>query len=248
MLVALLAGCGSDAEVGGNDFAILAQADEAYAQAQPGTVLSFPRDHGPHPDYRIEWWYLTANLVDESGRPWGVQWTLFRTAIRPPEREDAMATEAAVSPEVTPAINPATPPSTRPAMSPAVVGQGEDAAETDNPWQADQVYMAHFAVSSPDGHQAFQRYARGGNHQGVRQAGARAEPFAAWLDDWRLESTGPDWLPLRATAAQGDVRAELRLSSDRSLVLQGERGFSQKHPAGGGSYYYSHPWLEVAGT
>ena len=31
--------------------------------------LTFPADHGPHDDFRIEWWYLTANLrgADLSG-------------------------------------------------------------------------------------------------------------------------------------------------------------------------------------
>ena len=54
-----------------------------FAQVTPGTTLEFPRDHGAHPDYRIEWWYLTANLVDRDGRHWGLQWTLFRQALSP---------------------------------------------------------------------------------------------------------------------------------------------------------------------
>jgi predicted secreted hydrolase len=54
-----------------------------FAQVSPGRQLVFPRDHGAHPDYRIEWWYLTANLQDPQGRQWGVQWTLFRQALSP---------------------------------------------------------------------------------------------------------------------------------------------------------------------
>ena len=54
-----------------------------FAQVTPGRTLEFPRDHGAHPDYRIEWWYLTANLVDRQGRNWGLQWTLFRQALSP---------------------------------------------------------------------------------------------------------------------------------------------------------------------
>jgi len=202
-----LAACDSGEEGEGGDFAMLARGDEAFTQARPGRSLDFPADHGAHEGYRIEWWYLTANLEDEAGRAWGLQWTLFRTAMQPPQ-----------------------------------------AAEPANPWQSDQVWMAHFAVSAPDRHQAFQRYARGGDHDGLRQAGVTAEPFAAWLDDWRLESTGEGWLPLRVVARQDGVAAELRLDSDRPLVLQGEAGFSQKHPGGGGSWYYSHPWLAAEGT
>ena len=40
--------------------------------------LVFPRDHGAHPDYRIEWWYLTGWLEAEPG-PLGFQVTFFRT-------------------------------------------------------------------------------------------------------------------------------------------------------------------------
>src|SRR5690606_37058429 len=48
-----------------------------------GQRLAFPRDHGAHTGYRIEWWYVTANLVDAQGRAWGVQWTLFGSALQP---------------------------------------------------------------------------------------------------------------------------------------------------------------------
>ncbi len=64
-------------------FAGLGAADEGFAPVVPGRVLGFPRDHGPHPDFRIEWWYLTANLQDASGAAWGAQWTLFRQAMTP---------------------------------------------------------------------------------------------------------------------------------------------------------------------
>ena len=40
----------------------------------------FPRDHGPHPDYRTEWWYLTGNLTSGS-RQFGFQLTFFRLAL-----------------------------------------------------------------------------------------------------------------------------------------------------------------------
>jgi len=40
--------------------------------------LVFPRDHGAHPDYRTEWWYLTGWL-DATPQPIGVQVTFFRT-------------------------------------------------------------------------------------------------------------------------------------------------------------------------
>ncbi len=54
-----------------------------FAIPQRSTVLQFPADHGAHPDYRIEWWYLTANLTGPDGTAHGLQWTLFRSALAP---------------------------------------------------------------------------------------------------------------------------------------------------------------------
>jgi predicted secreted hydrolase len=62
-------------------------AAEGFARPERGVPLVFPRDHGPHPDYRIEWWYLTANLTGPDGTPYGIQWTLFRSALAPGEAE-----------------------------------------------------------------------------------------------------------------------------------------------------------------
>ncbi|WP_349573159.1 lipocalin-like domain-containing protein [Azotobacter salinestris] len=64
-------------------FAGLGREAAAYARVERGRPLSFPADHGAHYGYRVEWWYVTANLTDARGRDWGVQWTLFRSALRP---------------------------------------------------------------------------------------------------------------------------------------------------------------------
>jgi predicted secreted hydrolase len=64
-------------------FAGLGSDAGGFAQPSPETVLQFPADHGAHPDFRIEWWYLTANMTGPDGRAYGLQWTLFRTALAP---------------------------------------------------------------------------------------------------------------------------------------------------------------------
>ncbi|MBI5262965.1 MAG: iron ABC transporter permease [Bradyrhizobium sp.] len=69
-------------------FAGLGETETGFAPVVPGKAFSFPADHGAHPDFRIEWWYLTANLVDTKGNACGLQWTLFRQAMQPsPQRE-----------------------------------------------------------------------------------------------------------------------------------------------------------------
>ena len=50
--------------------------------------LIFPKDHGPHPGYRTEWWYYTGNLQSDAGAPYGFQLTFFRRQISPPGAQD----------------------------------------------------------------------------------------------------------------------------------------------------------------
>jgi len=46
--------------------------------ANPNYELSFPKDHYSHDTFDIEWWYVTANLRDDEGNDYALQWTLFR--------------------------------------------------------------------------------------------------------------------------------------------------------------------------
>jgi predicted secreted hydrolase len=74
-------------------FAGLGHDADGFATVVPGRALRFPVDLGPHPDYRIEWWYLTANLRDARGAAYGAQWTLFRQAIAPGAQRDGWANQ-----------------------------------------------------------------------------------------------------------------------------------------------------------
>lgn len=84
LMLLALGGCGrDDSAPRGGGFAGLGSAVGGFREVVPGVPLAFPRDHGAHEGFRIEWWYITANLIDDQMRPWGVQWTLFRSALRP---------------------------------------------------------------------------------------------------------------------------------------------------------------------
>ena len=80
-LALLLAPLAAQAQPAG--FAGLGAANDAFAEVVPGAALSFPEDHGPHRDFRTEWWYVTANLEGPDGARYGAQWTLFRRGIEP---------------------------------------------------------------------------------------------------------------------------------------------------------------------
>jgi predicted secreted hydrolase len=87
MLVAMI-WLGSVASGLAQGFAGLGTDAQGFAVPERGRSLNFPRDHGAHPDHRIEWWYVTANLVAADGRKFGAQWTLFRSALRPGEAQN----------------------------------------------------------------------------------------------------------------------------------------------------------------
>lgn len=55
-----------------------------FTQVTGPRPFEFPADHGPHSDYKTEWWYFTGNLQTDVGRRFGYQFTLFRIGIVPP--------------------------------------------------------------------------------------------------------------------------------------------------------------------
>ncbi len=187
----------------GQGFAGLGSNAEGFSVPRRGVPLVFPQDHGPHSDFRIEWWYVTANLQTADGERLGAQWTLFRSALQPGARAG---------------------------------------------WADPQIWLGHAAVTTAGRHYVAERLARGG----VGQAGVKAAPFEAWIDNWqmRTESTGLadplDKIDLNASG-QG-FQYQLRLQANGPLVLQGDRGFSVKSAAGQASYYYSQPFYEVSGS
>src|SRR5689334_4196872 len=184
-------------------FAGLEEKADGFARVTPGRIFSFPADHGPHPEFRIEWWYVTANLRDSADNAYGAQWTLFRQALQPGTNLEGWATQ--------------------------------------------QVWMAHAAVTRADIHRTTEILARGG----IGQAGVEAEPFRAWIDAWQMRSLdGFDAntiAPLQLTASAADFSYALQLAADRSLVLQGEAGFSKKSEREQASYYYSQPFFKATG-
>jgi len=216
-----LYGCDEEnqTETNNTGFAGLGQDADGFRHAEPNQPLSFPQEHAAHPDYRIEWWYLTANLEDADGEPLGLQWTLFRQALIPPNE--------------------------RPAPT---------------PWAADQLWMAHMAISQGKQHQVAERFGRSHSQASLNtpqdsQAGVMISPFHAWLDDWQLkaneEADSSDFNHLTLTAYSGEGASRfgyrLELTAEGPLVLHGEEGFSQKAANGQGSMYYSQPFWQING-
>lgn len=187
-----------------------------YRRATTVRDFTFPRDHGPHPGYKTEWWYYTGNLESAEGRRFGYELTLFRIAMTPPP--DSMTPDSAWGDQV-----------------------------TDSDWATDQFYMAHFAVSDVQNEVMydFQRFSRGA----AGLAGAQADLFRVWLEDWSVSGSDTSTFPMRLQAAEAGVGVDITLTPEKPRVLQGDRGLSQKGPeAGNASYYYSYTRLATEGT
>lgn len=65
-----------------------------FARAYAPMDFQFPLDHGPHDQYKTEWWYYTGNLSSQAGGLYGYQLTFFRSALSsdPPQRASDFAT------------------------------------------------------------------------------------------------------------------------------------------------------------
>jgi predicted secreted hydrolase len=66
---------------------------DGFLRANGPRALEFPRDHGPHPAYRNEWWYVTGNLFSARGRHFGFELTFFRLGLEPAGQNLGMAPE-----------------------------------------------------------------------------------------------------------------------------------------------------------
>ena len=209
--------------------------DESFAQADSPRAFHFPADHGPHPDFRHEWWYVTGNL-DGEGHRYGFELTFFRLALAP-------GAGSATAPAA-PATGPATTAPVRAPATTAPVATNAPVAALSR-WRARQIYAAHFAVTDVTRGQF--RYAQKFSREALGLAGAAADPLRVWIDDWQIAARDASRWQLHAAGADYELTLTLRVM--QQPVLNGEQGLSRKAAeTGAASYYYSMPRLEVSGT
>jgi predicted secreted hydrolase len=211
---------------------------QGFALVTEPRMFEFPRDHGPHPEFRHEWWYVTGHLDAANGDPFGFELTFFRFALKPPE--------ARAEPSDTSGV-----PANMRAVPPDAPSHAPLRAPLSTPlsaWRSRQLYMAHFAVSdiARNDFRVAERFAR----DALGLAGARAEPFDVTLDNWSLgvaeSATAPNtW---RLVAADKGYSLDITLTPASSIMLNGDAGLSRKSDAAGAaSYYYSIPRMTARG-
>ncbi len=111
-------------------------------------------------------------------------------------------------------------------------------------WRTNQVYLAHFTISdiANDAFYPSERFSRGS----AGLAGAQAEPYRVWLEDWVIEEIAPGQVRLFAETA--DTMLDIVLTETLPPVLHGDGGLSAKGPeVGNASYYYSIIQQQAAG-
>ena len=224
------------AAAGASLLPLLSEEDTAgFARATEPGAIEFPRDLGPHNDYQTEWWYYTGNLETADGRPFGYQLTFFRRALTPDSEQSAVSSEQL-------------------AVNSKLSAEGSDASiqpsafnlqPSDSSWRANQVYLAHFTISDivEEAFYPAERFSRGV----AGLAGAQADPYRVWLEDWSAEAVAPGVVRLQART--DEVALDLTLTQSLPPVLHGDEGLSLKGPEpGNASYYYSIVQQETAGA
>jgi predicted secreted hydrolase len=123
--------------------------------------------------------------------------------------------------------------------------QGERRGPSDNrsAWRADDMYLAHLALTDIDGKRFL--YTERVNRAGPGIAGASFAERRVWNGNWSAAWDG-DRQTLVAVA--DGIRFRLQLAPVKPLVIHGEQGVSQKAAGEGkASHYVSFPRLAVTG-
>lgn len=110
-----------------------------------------------------------------------------------------------------------------------------------------QVYFAHLALTDVEAgkHHSTERFSRGA----AGLAGATADPFRIWLDDWGVDGLAADGSRLRLQVRHADLLLDLVMEADQPLVAHGDSGLSVKNSTpGNASYYLSYTRMKTSGT
>ncbi|MCG7653314.1 hydrolase [Alteromonas sp. Cnat2-8] len=237
------------------------QSSDAFTPVKRGNTVELPRDHMSHPDFQLEWWYLTFVLSAEDGQEFGLQYTLFRfnTELDAPQSTKANAENS------------------------AEVNANNHIAKN---WSNGQQWMGHASLHTAEQHYFEERFASGG----VGNAYVDQQPFTTVIDDWvwkaaqaevqagaeskamfpsvlkvafgqssthhpvkineKIPATSADSLSeLNDAPSVSAVKVSLNLDTYGPFIKQGDNGYSKKtQDERLRSYYYSQPFINAKGT
>ena len=253
------------------------QSSDSFTPVQRDYIVELPRDHKSHPDFQLEWWYLTFVLSTEEGQEFGLQYTLFRfnTGLDAPQSTKANAKKSAEGSAESSASH-----------------SSEDNLHTNanshiaRNWSDGQQWMGHASLHTAEQHYFEERFASGG----VGNAYVNQQPFTTVIDDWvwkaaqaevqtgaeskamfpsvlkvafgqssthhpvringKIPTTAADSLSeLNDAPSVSAVKVSLNLDTYGPFIKQGDNGYSKKtQDERLRSYYYSQPFINAKGT
>lgn len=107
--------------------------------------------------------------------------------------------------------------------------------ETTPTWRADEVWLAHLALSDLQGHRFFHTARL--NRTGPGLAGASQQGARYWNGNWDVRWLAPNG-PQELQAVTDDFTLRLRMQSAKPPVIHGQNGISQKGPKPGEASHY----------
>ena len=116
-------------------------------------------------------------------------------------------------------------------------------------WSARHVWMGHVALTDISNQKYYneQRFAR----DATGLAGFQQQPFKVWLEDWQITAAkkgDSGDFPWNIKVKHTDFTLNLKVLPAKKIILQGDKGLSQKSAAkGSASYYYSISHMQTSG-
>ncbi|HEY7530265.1 MAG TPA: lipocalin-like domain-containing protein [Gemmatimonadota bacterium] len=198
-----------------------------FARASGTRAWRFPRDHGSHPAYETEWWYVTGIVRDGSGRRFGYQVTFFRVGL--PGAGSSGSADAGAAREADSSAASAQPP--RPT----------------SPWRARDLIVAHAAITDVERRRLL--FADRADRAALGFAVADTADLDVGVGTWRFRRRDGSML-VRVPPGPEGIGLELALRPLRPPVLHGEGGLAAKGagPGAGASWYVSLPRLATDGV
>ncbi|WP_057830056.1 lipocalin-like domain-containing protein [Colwellia sp. TT2012] len=223
----LITGCSEEAEKKRQPLKYLTDADGKFASPSMHNLILFPQAHAPKKAYRQEWWYLTATLTTEHGQSLASQWTLFRRAVGDKHWYFAHAALADAQ-----SHNTAYRHGREELGNVNISSEPFNATIDDWQWQSTSSLLPASLVY--------------GSAVGSITSAVDVAEIESAVDISKVN--GPIKEKIATTTREKHWQVELNLTTTAEFFLQGEKGFSIKHPSLNiASHYYSQPFIEVTG-
>ena len=155
------------------------QSSDAFTPVKRGYTVALPRDHMSHPNFQLEWWYLTFVLSAEDGQEFGLQYTLFsfNTELNAPSSVKANAESSAEGNAKSNFKSSAKSSASHSFEHNLHTNANNHIARN---WTNGQQWMGHASLHTAEQHYFEERFASGG----VGNVYVNQQPFTTVIDDW----------------------------------------------------------------